>query len=192
MKKIILNSIIIITIVLNFSVSNAQIKTLTDIKISEPEFSDNIVYVDKIVGEGIQLEKQTISFSAKFNAGSLIPFVGIFSKTKGKNVVKGSSSPIKIKKDNKTYFVVKVSDNSTDPISRINIFKLKQLKEARTLETISSNILETKLNDINYLPFNGKKYGKSSYIIEVENLEVGEYAITLDRRDLFNMFNIIE
>lgn len=188
MKKIAL-----LLVVLNLTVSNAQIKTSAEIKITEPEFSDNIVYVDKIDGTGIQLEKQTISISAKLNAGAFIPIVGIFSKSKGKNVVKGNSSPIKITKNAKIYFIVKVSDNSTDPTSRINIFKLKKTKDTRTLETASTNVLETKANDIDYLSFIGKKYGKSSYIIELDNMEVGEYAITLEnRRDLFNMFSVTE
>jgi hypothetical protein len=188
MKKIAL-----LLFALNLSISNAQINTVSDIKITEPEFSDNIVFVDKIDGSGIQLEKQTVSLSSKFNAGSLIPVVGILSKSKYKNIIKGKSSPVKINKKSKTFFIVKVSDNSTDPTSRINVFKLKVIKDTRTLETLSSNILETKLNDFDYLKFIGKKYGESSYIIEIDDLEVGEYAITLEnRRDLFNMFSITE
>ncbi len=172
---------------INFAFLNAQIK------ISEPEFSGNIVYVNDSVGSGIKLEQQTASGSTKANGASYVPVVGLFAgKATSKNIVKGSTSSIQIEQSKKISFIIKVSDNSIDPTTMVNIFKLNSESDSRTIEISSAKVIGgEKSGDIKYLSFNGKKYGQSSYLIEVDNIEKGEYAITLSsRRDLFNMFGI--
>ncbi len=45
--------------------------------------------------------------------------------------------------------------------------------------------------DIDFIPFQASKYGQSSYLLQVDDLLPGEYAITLDgSRDVFNMFGV--
>lgn len=169
------------------SLLNAQVK------ISEPEYSGNIVYVNDSVGSGIKLEQQTASVITKANGASYVPVVGLFAgKATSKYVVQGSSSPIKIDKKTNLKFIVKVSDNSVDPSTVIYVFKLNPEKGIRTIEIASANMVgDSKSGDIKYLTFKSKKYGQSSYLIELDNIESGEYAITLaSRRDIFNMFSI--
>ena len=184
MKKLLLISLSLFIVVL----SKAQM-----IKVNEPEFSGNIVYVNDTIGEGIKLEQQTASMTTKVNGATYIPGVNLFAgKATSRNVVKGCCSPVVINNSKKVYFIIKMSDNSVDPTTIINIFKLVSKKESRTVELASSRVLGgTKSGDISYVSFSGKKYGQSSYLIEVDSFEPGQYAITLpERRDIFSMFEI--
>lgn len=156
------------------------------IKINEPEFTGSIVYVNDTIGSGIPLEKQVYSIKAK-----AIYFVGI-GKATSFGVIKGKKSPVRIQKKENLQFIIKLTDNSIDPATIINIFKLTEKKDTRIVELASLTTFEgTKSNDIPYLPFVGKKYGNSSYLIEISSIETGEYAITLPtRQDLFYMFGV--
>jgi hypothetical protein len=178
-----------LTIVLFLSANSITAQT---IKVAEPEFSGNIVYVNESTGAGIKLEKQTASRTTKANGAAFVPVVGLFAgKATSKNVIQGSSSPVQIGKQPKISFIVKVSDNSIDPTTEIHIFKLNSEKETRTVELGTAKVGSAKAGGIKYLDFNGSKYGQSSYLIEVENIETGEYAITLSKtRNIFNMFGI--
>jgi hypothetical protein len=166
-----------------------------NIKIDEPEFSGVMVYVNDSIGTGIKLEQQVSSTKTKSNGAAFIPVVGLAAgKAKSKGVVKGCCSPVTINRKTDIQFVIKVKDNSVDPTTIINIFKLTKEKDTRIIEVGSASVIGgTKSMDIEFLQFSGKKYGTSSYLIKIDNIESGEYAITLaDRRDLFNMFSIID
>lgn len=165
------------------------------INIKEPEFAGNIVYVNDTIGNGVRLEQQTASSKTSANAAAYIPGARLVAgKATSKNVVNGCCSPIQIEQKTNVRFIVKVKDNSFDPTTIINIFKLKVEKEKRTVELASSNTWgTTKAGEIEFVTFYGTKYGESSYLIEIPNLESGEYAMTLaDRRDFFNLFQIKE
>lgn len=159
------------------------------IKISEPEFAGSMVYVNDTIGSGIPLEKQVCSMKTKAGASMYIVGVG---KVTSSSVVKGKSSPVRIQKKENLQFIIRVTDNSVDPSTIINVFKLTEKKDTRTVELASAGTFQaSKSNDIQYLPFVGKKYGDSSYLIEISSIETGEYAITLpERRDLFYMFGV--
>lgn len=165
------------------------------IEIDEPEFAGNIVYVNDTIGQGKKLEQQTASSKASANAASYIPGARLFAgKSTYKSVVNGCCSPVVIDHKTNIRFIVKMVDNSYDPTTIINIFELKREKNKRTVELASSNTWgTTKSGDIEFVAFNGTKYGGSSYLIEIPYIESGEYAITLsDRRDFFNLFQISE
>ncbi|MDR2916259.1 MAG: hypothetical protein LBV74_15780 [Tannerella sp.] len=164
-----------------------------DVKIAEPEFIGVVLYVNDTIGTGVKLEQQTAFVTTKSNAASYVPFARVVAgKAKSKNAVNGSSSPVKIDKREKIRFIIKAANNSTDPTTIINIFKLTREKDQRTIELASAGTFGgVKTGDIEYIPFNGKKYGNSSYLIEIDAMEQGEYAITLaERRDLFHLFCI--
>ncbi|MBS1934392.1 MAG: hypothetical protein JST96_10370 [Bacteroidetes bacterium] len=164
-----------------------------NLKVKEPEFSGQIIYVNDSVGDGQLLEQQKASASTKMSGAAFIPIAGAFSKGKGLNVVKGLTSPIKIHKQNSLIFIVSVSDNKIDPVSVINIFPLKQGKDTRYLEVASASITGAKVADLNFLSFRAKKYGDHSYLITLENVSPGEYAMTLEsNRGMFNMFSVID
>jgi len=162
------------------------------IKIDEPEFSGVMLYVNDSIGLGIKLEQQASSTKAKSNGAAFIPVVGLAAKTKAKGVVKGCCSPVRINKKVDVQFIIKVKDNSVDPTTIINIFKLTKEKDTRVIEVGSASVVGgVKSMEIAFLQFSGRKYGENSYLIKIDNIESGEYAITLpDRRDLFTMFAI--
>jgi hypothetical protein len=166
--------------------------TNAQIKVTEPEFSGTIVFVNDSVGAGVKLEQQAASMGTKASGSSYVPIVGVFSgKSTVKNYVKGASSPVQIDKKVKIQFIVKVADNSVDPVSVINIFRLNPEKDTRTIEVGSAKFASGAKTDIKFLPFDATKYGQNSYLITLENLEAGEYAMTLaSRRDMFHMFGV--
>lgn len=159
------------------------------ITISEPEFTGSMIYVNDTIGYGIPLEKQACSMKTKAGASLYITGVGKVTVT---SVVKGNKSSVRIAKRNNVQFIIKVKDNTIDPSTLINVFKLTEKKNSRMVELASSSTFQAdKTMDINFLSFDGKKYGESSYLISIANIEQGEYAITLpERRDLFYMFGI--
>ena len=182
-----MKKLLFITLLFSCIALNAQIR------IEEPEFSGNVVFVNDSIGDGIKLEIQTASIKTNSNGAAYVPVVGLFAgKATSKNAIQGTASTVQIDKRTKVQFIIKVSDNSVDPVTVINIFKLKVEKNKRTLDVASASALgSSKSGDITYLPFQGKKYGKSSYLLTIENIEPGEYAITLaNRRDIFNTFGI--
>jgi hypothetical protein len=159
------------------------------IKIVEPEFAGNVVFVNDSIGNGITLEKQTSFIKSNGNASLYVTGIG---KVKSSSIVKGNKSDVRINKKTNLMFIVRVTDNSIDPVSVINVFPLQQKADKRYVEVGSATTFSgTKANDIAFLQFKGKKYGTSSYLIEISNIEPGEYAITLpERRDIFSMFGV--
>lgn len=89
---------------------------------------------------------------------------------------------------------MRVADSSVDTFKQNNIFKLEQNsnKNLRYLNVGSHRTLGgTKAADIEFISFDGRKYGKSSYLIEIGTLPGGEFAITLDGSSvIFNMFGV--
>ena len=83
-------------------------------------------------------------------------------------------------KAGKLTFVVKATDNNSDPMSIITIFKLKSKSNKRSIVLSADNsdqlFHSSKTYTKNLMKFTGKKYGESSYLITT-NLEKGEYAI---------------
>ena len=158
--------------------------------IPEPEYTGNIVFVN---GEqGKPLEKQKSSIKAK--AGASVYLTGI-GKVKASSVVTGVRSPIRVGQRDSLKFIVKVADNSVDPFQLVNIFKLDQNpnKNTRFIEVSSAGTFSgASANDIDFIPFEAKKYGEKSYLIQLQKqLVPGEYAITIEgSRELFNMFGV--
>ncbi len=172
------------------SVAPAAFGQTDDIKIPEPEYVGNIVYING--GKAIPLEKQKASTKAK--AGTSLYLTGI-GKVKGSNVVSGLKSPVRIKRQEELQFIVRNTDNDVDPFQVINIFKLEQhqKKDFRFIQTSSSATFSgSSAMEIDFIPFVASKYGEDSYLISIQNnLDPGEYAITMDgSRDLFNMFGV--
>ena len=72
------------------------------------------------------------------------------------------------------------SKASTTSLSIIKIFKFEQKKKYRRAELSSiSSLGSSKSNNLDYIPFTGKKFATSSYVLKINNLEPGEYGITI-------------
>lgn len=163
-----------------------------NIKVVEPEFAGVIIHVNDSIGSGIRLEQQSSYVKAKTSGAAYVPGASIFAKTKTKRYVKNCCSNILIPKNDKVNFIVKLKDNSYDPTTVIKLFKLVSDKETRSIELGSVSMAQgSKSNDINYITFNAKKYGVSSYLITIDKLDEGEYAFTLpESDDVFYLFGI--
>jgi hypothetical protein len=180
MKKL-LSIILIISL---FGTLQAQ-----DIAIEEPEFTGIILLV-KDPNTGEKLEKQKSSNASKADIGAAL--FGV-SKAKGMNVVKGASSPVRVAQHENIQFIVKVKENHFDPVDVINIFQMESDtdKDLRSIITGKVNFNKTSTLDIEFVSFDAAKYGESSYLINIPELQPGEYAMTLEgSRDVFNLFGV--
>jgi hypothetical protein len=180
----------LIKIILCLFISNVAIGQTVIIK--EPEFANNAVYVNDSIGDGVLLEKQECTYKVNSNAVSWVPFVGLFAgKTTSKNVFQGKESPIKISNKDKVKFIIKVLDNTDDPASLICIFKLTQDKDTRIIITSEATTFGgAESKNLKTYPFIAKKYGQSSYQIELNNLETGQYGIQLKTSTSYLLFDI--
>ena len=93
--------------------------------------------------------------------------------------VNGSKSQLRLKLKS-LQLIVRAVDNNSDPLSIISIYKFKTKKRKRKVllsENNSGTLLKSKTHSENIIRFSGKRYGNSSYIIHLEDLETGEYGV---------------
>ena len=160
-----------------------------EITIAEPEFTGIILLV-RGSDSGEQLEKQKAASASKADIGAAL--FGV-SKAKGMNTIDGLQSPVRVESGENVKFIARVKENDRDPVEVINIFRMEQdlKKERRTIVTGTVNFNQSTASDIDFIPFQAKKYGQNSYLIEVTGLSPGEYTLTLDgSRDVFNLFGV--
>lgn len=164
MKKV----IIFLSLFLAFSL-NAQ-------NVEEPDFVGECIVV-KGDNSTVLLEKSTSQI--KTAVGASVFIVGIGS-AKSKIVIDGCCSNNKFKTSDDFKIIVKAVDNNTDPMAIVKVFRFESTKKNRKAEIASVNTFGTsKSNNLIYLPFTAKKYGKSSYIITLKEKPVGEFGITV-------------
>lgn len=76
--------------------------------------------------------------------------------------------------------IVKGVNNQTDPNSYIGIFKFEVKGNERRYQTGEVGIFSgEKTNGLGSIEYKSKKYGESSYLLVLENLEPGEYGMYL-------------
>ncbi len=79
-----------------------------------------------------------------------------------------------------TRLIIRAKDNTTDPNSFISIFKFDVTKKERRYQLAESGTLsKTETNNLSSVEFKAKKYGKSSYLLLLEDLQPGEYGIVI-------------
>ncbi len=148
----------------------------------EPEYVGNIVLLEN--NSALPLEKQRASNHARSG----------FLKAKSSNIVQGAQSGVRASSRSGLQFIVRHSSNDVDPAQIVNVFKLTSdaKRDYRYIETGSRGMFTGNSMKIDFIPFNSKRYGESSYVLTIaQPLEPGEYAMTLDgSRDVFNLFGI--
>lgn len=154
-----------------------------DQKYKEPDFVGDIKYVGS--GKDVLLEKEMAVIGSKG---------GMYSKIKTTSSIKGLQSSLKIHPIDKLVFLVKVADNSVNPTSIVNVFKLDQDKKtnSRFVTVMTTGTFSGQKAAIDFKAFEYSKYGNNCYLIVFpKSLETGEYAITLEgSRQIFNVFTI--
>lgn len=127
--------------------------------------------------EGVLLRRENGYVKAK--AGASLYLTGI-GKIKSRLTLEGIKSVNEIKAKPNARIIIKSKDNTTDPNSFINIFKFEIYKKERRYQLAEAGTLSaTKTNNLSSVDFKAKKYGESSYLIQLENLTPGEYGIII-------------
>jgi hypothetical protein len=150
---------------------------------AEPEFVGQVLLVVDGDTPVQQLEKQKVSIVAKADIGLAI--IGVRSG-KEMNIVKGAASPVRTSKRTNVRLIVRVGDNSKDPTDIVNLFKMQQDKskdkgkDKRVLIVAKVAVNKSSSLDIEMLHFKASKYGTGSFLLELPEMEPGEYALTLD------------
>lgn len=140
---------------------------------AEPEFVGEAVIVNG--DKTIPLDKEYSQVKTK--AGASLYIVGIGS-VKSKINIKGGSASARANKDDDFYLIVKAVDNSSDPMSIINIFEFEASKKVRKAELSSTNTFGGVNNDkLAYIEYTAKKYGETSYLIKLKKPYAGEFGL---------------
>lgn len=183
MKKII---VLILIVFYNTGISQ-------EITVKEPDFEGQIFYVEN--NESIELEENVYYSKAGQSVGRIISGIG---KVKLRLVVDGKTSPVKITKKDKLYFVCNYDGtNNTLPSKVIECLKFKSRKKTREyLVSSSSNVSGQNTSaKFKFEKFKGKKYGKHSYLVEFSNLEIGEYGFSIGGKNSgkqLYMFSVVK
>ncbi len=159
----------ILVIVLFFQTVSAQQSQ----KILEPEYIGVFFYLNE--GKLVALERQSAESKLKIKA---MGFGG------GESIlqIKGEQSNVRFKADQKVEFVVRVSSQSTDPVSIIQFYRFESKKGMRRLSIAKAGTMGMGAKSIvnqNAVSFNAAKYGESSFkIVPANALLPGEYCFS--------------
>ena len=151
-----------------FSIAQANCQKEKPIRITEPEFSGNTVFVNDSIGSGVLLEQQTATLGK----------VKLRSKETSLEVNSCCSS-VFVDTIN-SQFIVRVSNNSINPYDVISIVKMNAENNKRSWKFSQPEIVE----------FKAKKFGTSSYLITVPKFSIGQYGIYFKNTYTVNLFAV--
>lgn len=152
------------------TVANAQVT------VAEPEFIGQVLAL-KSDTEGTLLDKESAQIKTK--AAASLYIVGIGS-TKSRFTLTGGKAKVRLPKAAQTRLIVKAVDNKTDPLQIINVIRFEaKAKQRRALTSKVNTFGGASSNALDRMDFNAKKYGESSYLVVLDNLEPGEYGVTV-------------
>ena len=141
----------------------------------EPDFEGEVVgvYPD---GTTKRLEKQ----NTRIKTGGSVYVAGFaVNKTKTKVLIEGGAAGVRFRSDEPLQLIARAKDNNSDPMSIVRVFRMKSNKKQRSAVIAAAGTFNTTSNDIEYLPFEAKKYGESSYLLTFEQRPAGEYGIII-------------
>ena len=102
--------------------------------------------------------------------------------------LKGPRAHVRFKKSDGIAFIVRVPDNGLDPMSVISVFRFKVKKKMRIAEYASVGTFgDRHTNTLERQPFTSRRFGASSYLIILKDVEAGEYGITVDALGSLNV-----
>lgn len=159
-----------------------------EVTIPEPEFINTAVYVED--NQPHRLEKAIPHDLNRRTIGSMV--TGYHAAEMLKQVNDPASS-FRIDSKDSYDFVVRVISNQFDPYEEIAIVRLEPTRKNRKYKIAGVDMLgQQKSGELDYIQFDGVKYGESSYHIKIsQRLAPGEYAIFLrNSSDVLNCFGI--
>lgn len=164
-------------VILTFGVAIMSIFSINAQTIEEPEFVGEAILI-RADETSTPLEKHLAQSRSVASTGLIITGIG---KSRTQIQIDGCCANVKIKEGENVKFIIRSIDNLTDPMAIVQIFQLEPKKKYRRAEVGSVSSFGTvKKNNLQYVSFSGKKYGKSSYLITPTSpLKAGEYGITI-------------
>ncbi|MCI6702954.1 MAG: hypothetical protein PUK16_03855 [Prevotellaceae bacterium] len=156
-----------------------------EVTVPEPEFADQTyLLTSNTTYEMLPRETGIV----KTKAGASLYLTGI-GKVKTRLTLSGPAAKVSVP-HGPVRLIIKAANNETDPASFINIFAFEvKGKERRALLAEAGTLSATKSKSLGQIDYNAKKYGKSSYYLVIDNLEPGEYGISLGDPDKQNEKN---
>lgn len=150
-------------------------------KVQEPQFIGEVVVLISD-STAISLEKKIPTIKSK--SGISVRLTG-FGAVKTHMHVEGSKAISRIKRtDNSIELLIRVADNNNDPTDCIRLFKFEQKKKERRAEMASVNTFgQASADNLNYIPFEGRKYGDSSYLIRFDVTEPCELGVIVNHSE---------
>ena len=146
------------------------------VNVAEPEFAEETMLLTSD-SEGILLKRENGSIKTKAGAGVYLVGIG---KIKSRLTLPGIKSVNDVKVPANARLVIKGRDNATDPNSYISVFKFELTKSERRFQLAEAGTFTgTEKNNTASVDFQAKKYGESSYIIQLNDLVPGEYGILI-------------
>lgn len=141
----------------------------------EPEWVGEVLVLT-VDGDTVPTKTEKCNVQIKTSSSAARIITG-FGNINQKISIKGGQSPTQIGKDKPICLIVKCKDNESDPTSFIQIIKFDAKKKERKAELAKVNwIGNVSENNMTYLPFEAKRYGKNSYLLQIEPQE-GEYGV---------------
>ena len=159
---------LLILLFLLFSITKANCQKGKNIRITEPEFSGNAVFVNDTIGSGVLLEQQTATIGK------------VKLRSKETSLEVNSCCSTVFADTINSQFIVRISDNSINPDDVISIVKMN----------IENNKRSWKFSKPETVEFKAKKYGTSSYLITVPKLTIGQYGIYFKNTYTINLFGV--
>ena len=159
--------------------------------ISEPEYKGQVALVNADSTTTL-LQKEVGEQKAKSSAFGMIPIPGssLLDKTKAYLSVKGAESPNKIT-SKKFSLIIRVKDNSEEPKNAFGIFKFETKKKERRFQMLNFGFGSASANtNFTTVDYDVKKFGTSSYLVTLSNLEAGEYGVVANGFDNIATFSV--
>jgi len=158
---------------------------------SEPEYNGQVALVNADSTTTI-LQKEAGGHKAKSSAFGMIPIPGssLLDKTKSYISVKGAESPNKIA-SKKFSLIIRVKDNNEEPKNAFGIFKFETKKKERRFQMMELGFGSTSVNtNFTTVDYDVKKFGTSSYLVTLSNLEAGEYGVVSNGFESISTFSV--
>jgi hypothetical protein len=154
------------------------------IHINEPKFDGSIIYANDTVGDGIPLEKLV----SQIKSPTLLKTMASGGKVISYAFVKNCCSSVRIAQRTKLSFLVPYIDRA-DPVEYLKIFKMTSEKKTRAVKIGQAKMKvfgepDVEVVDSDYLKFTYQKYGERSYLVTIDALEPGEYAMAVNTQKL--------
>lgn len=176
MKKIILS--IVLAMALVPAMAQRTDKQINREAALEPEFNDQacILNADSTT---TMLPMESVRMKGKSTYYGLIPIPGsgLLDKNKMYLEFQGEKSTVTIKPGT-VNIILKEKENGDDPRSSLGFMTLEVKKKKRRAEWMSFGLLQgSKMDTQGSNQYEVRKFGKSSYLITIRNLQPGQYAL---------------